>query len=145
MKKLNGFVVVLCLFFLFNTPSALQAETLPTDGRIIHIVCLKFNEQATPQQIEDVVREFRTLGGSLPQIAAFDGGANVSREKHNNGFSYCFSVTFNSAKDRDDYLVHPDHLALINRSKPVVSDVFVMDYVSTNKMPDQKPNKQDKS
>jgi len=39
-----------------------------------------------------------------------------------------FFLTFRSEKDRDDYLVHPDHKAFGALVGPLVADVFVVDF-----------------
>jgi hypothetical protein len=44
------------------------------------------------------------------------------------GFTHGYILTFRSEKDRDAYLVHPEHQAFVDIVKPVVADVFVIDF-----------------
>jgi hypothetical protein len=55
-------------------------------------------------------------------------GINVSPEGLDKGFTHCFILTFKSEKDRDAYLVHPDHKAFGGLVGPVLDDVFVIDF-----------------
>jgi hypothetical protein len=95
-----------------------------------HFVAFKFKASATPEQIDKVVEAFRQLEKKIPEIDKFRHGINVSPEKHNKGFTHCFKVTFKTEKDRDAYLIHPDHKAFADLLGPVLDDVFVMDYWS---------------
>lgn len=64
----------------------------------------------------------------IPAIKEFSWGTNVSPEKHDKGFTHAFILSFSSEKDRDIYLVHPDHKAFGGIVGPVLADVFVLDY-----------------
>ena len=48
--------------------------------------------------------------------------------KCHSGFTHCWVLTFKTDKDRDAYLVHPEHKAFAGLVGPVVDDVFVVDY-----------------
>lgn len=97
-------------------------------GGLSHVVALKFKESATQAQIDEVVKAFQALKGKIPQIASLDWGTNVSPEKHDKGFTHLFTLTFKTDKDRDDYLVHPDHKEFGKVLGPVLGDVLVIDY-----------------
>jgi len=73
---------------------------------------------------------FQGLKKQIPQIASFEWGTNVSKEKHDKGFTHCFILTFKSEKDRDAYIEHPDHKAFGKIVGPVLEDVFVIDFWS---------------
>jgi hypothetical protein len=53
---------------------------------------------------------------------------NNSPEKHNKGTTHGFILTFNNEKDRDAYLVHPDHKKFGELVGPLLADVFVIDF-----------------
>lgn len=97
-------------------------------GKLVHVVSFKFKPTATQIQIDQVVEAFRLLPSKVKQIASFEWGTNVSPEKHDKGFTHCFILTFKSDKDRDEYLVHPDHKEFGKLVGPTVADVFVVDY-----------------
>jgi hypothetical protein len=100
----------------------------PAKGELLHVVSLKFKEGATKEQIKAVEDAFGALPSKIPGIASYKWGTNVSPEKHDKGFTHCFILGFKSEKDRDDYLVHPDHKAFGKTLGPVFGDVFVIDF-----------------
>ena len=71
---------------------------------------------------------FGALPSKIPGIASYKWGRNVSPEKHDKGFTHCFILGFKTEKDRDDYLVHPDHKAFGKTLGPVLGAVFVIDF-----------------
>ena len=107
-----------------------EARRLADVGKVVHLVTLKFKDGTTPEQIEAVVNAFRDLPAKIPQISSLEWGTNVSPEKHDKGFTHAFVLTFKTDKDRDDYLVHPDHKEFGKILGPVLGDVFVLDFVA---------------
>ena len=120
---MNKLAAVLAGFFLLGL--ALNASAA---GKIQHVVSFKFKSTATPQQVQKVVDDFAALKKKIPQITSFEWGTNISPEKLNKGFTHCFVLSFKSEKDRDAYLVHPDHKAFGEGLAPVLEDVFVIDF-----------------
>ena len=104
------------------------AEPRVREGKLNHVVALKFKESATQEQIRAVEKAFRELKEKIHQIDSLEWGTNVSPEKHDKGFTHCFVLSFKSDKDRDAYLVHPDHKAFGKVLGPVMADVFVIDF-----------------
>lgn len=116
---------LLCAAILAGlTTSAVAAE------KIQHIVSLKFKSTASAEDIKKVETAFADLKTKISQIKALEWGTNISPEKLNKGFTHCWILTFNSAEDRDAYLVHPDHKAFGKSLGPVLEDVFVIDIVA---------------
>lgn len=97
-------------------------------GALVHMVSFKFKTEATPEQVRQVEKAFAALPGKIPQIRSFEWGLNVSPEKLDKGFTHGFILTFGDAKDRDAYLVHPDHKKFGELVGPVLADVFVVDF-----------------
>lgn len=97
-------------------------------GKLLHVVSFKFKESASKEQIKGVEDAFRDLKKKISEIKDYKWGTNVSPEKHDKGFTHGFILTFNSEKDRDAYLVHPDHKAFGKIVGPVLADVFVIDF-----------------
>jgi hypothetical protein len=110
--------------------AAADAPAKESAGMLHHVVSLKFKPAATPEQIKAVEQAFAGLQAKIPGIKALHWGTNVSPEKHDKGFTHCFVLTFASEKDRDAYLVHPDHKAFGKVLGPVMADVFVIDFWS---------------
>ena len=109
--------------------SALLTNAHAAD-RLQHVVSFKFKSTATAQDITKVEAAFRALKQSIPQIAAFEWGTNVSKEKKDKGFTHCYILTFKSQQDLDAYIVHPEHKAFGKLVGPLLDDVFVIDFWS---------------
>ena len=107
---------------------AADAAAKEQSGMLYHVVSLKFKPAATPEQVKAVEQAFGGLKTKVPGIKTLQWGTNVSPEKHDKGFTHCFVLTFATAKDRDAYLVHPDHDAFGKVLGPVMGDVFVIDF-----------------
>lgn len=96
--------------------------------KLRHVVAFKFKETATPADITRVEEAFKALKEKIPAISKLESGLNNSPEKHNKGCTHVWILTFKSEKDRDDYLVHPDHKEFGKLVGPVLADVFVVDF-----------------
>ena len=110
--------------------TALAADAPARTGKLNHVVSFKFKETATPSQIHQVEAAFRDLKTKIKEIRSYEWGTNVSSEKHDKGFTHGFILTFRTEKDRNAYLVHPDHQAFGKMLGPILGDVFVIDFWS---------------
>ena len=108
--------------------SSMSVLAQNNSGTLRHVVLFKFKDDAKPADVKKVEDAFRALSGKIKTIKAFEWGTNVSPENSNQGLTHCFFVTFTSDKDRDDYLVHPDHKAFVEILKPVLDKATVVDY-----------------
>ena len=112
---------------------AVQAAEQPKpDGSstLRHMVGFKFKSTTTEQEIKQVENAFRDLKKKIPQIAGYEWGINISPENLNKGCTHGFILTFKTEKDRDTYLNHPDHKAFGAMVRPLLDDVFVLDFWS---------------
>lgn len=118
------------LFVVAVALSALAAHSRPsTESKALrHVVLFKFKETATTEQIKQVEDAFRALPSKIGVIKGFEWGTNVSPENLNQGFTHCFFLTFNSAADRDAYLIHPAHKNFGKLLGPYLDKVTVVDY-----------------
>jgi hypothetical protein len=91
-------------------------------------VAFKFKDTASKADIQKVEDAFRALKTQIPAIVGYEWGINNSPEKLNRGCTHGFIVTFNTEKDRDDYLVHPDHKKFGALVGPLLAEVFVIDF-----------------
>lgn len=103
--------------------------SIADESPIRHVVHFKFKPDADPAKVQKVVDEFAALRGKIPVIQEFDYGTNVSPEGLDKGFTHCWILTFKNDKDRDAYLVHPDHKAFVEVLKPVLAEPLVVDFV----------------
>jgi hypothetical protein len=126
MKKILMFSA---LAMILGFSMAAERKSNPTNERKLqHVVAFKFKESVTAEQIKEVERAFSALQSRIPLIAAFEWGTNNSPEGHDKGFTHCFILTFNSEKDRDGYLPHPEHKKFGSLVGPLLADVFVIDF-----------------
>ncbi len=93
-----------------------------------HAVFFKFKDDADPDDVKKVEQAFAALPGKIDSIKAFEWGTNNSPESHDDGFTHCFMVTFDSEEGRAAYLPHPEHLAFVEVLKPVLDKVRVIDF-----------------
>ena len=107
---------------------AVAAAGTSKTSKLRHVVAFKFKASATQEQIREVEDAFRALKTKITEIEALEWGTNVSPEKHDKGFTHGFILTFKSDKDRDAYLVHPDHKKFGQLVGGLLADVFVIDY-----------------
>ena len=124
MKILFVLISMICVVAL----AGMGAEKPPKAKRLLHVVAFKFKSSATKEQIQEVVDAFGALKKKVPAIQSLEWGTNISPEKHDKGFTHGWVLGFKSEKDRDDYLVHPEHKAFGKLVGPVLEDVFVIDY-----------------
>ena len=105
-----------------------KTEANQKSTAIRHVVCFKFKESAYPSEIRLVEQEFSALKDKIPGILSLEWGLNDSPEGLNKKFTHCFIVTFKNQHARKTYLPHPDHQAFVSILKPILEDVFVIDF-----------------
>jgi hypothetical protein len=98
------------------------------DKELKHAVFFKFKDDASPEDIHKIEKAFAELPSKIDAIKAFEWGINNSPEKHDDGFTHCFMVTFDSEAGRDAYLPHPEHKAFVEVLMPVLDKVRVLDF-----------------
>jgi len=120
----------LLISFCVLLMSGAFAQTKKNASVLRHVVLFKFTDTTQPADVKKIEDAFRALSGKISLIKDFEWGTNSSPENLNQGLTHCFLVTFNSDKDRDAYLVHPDHQAFVEILKPHLDKVTVIDYWS---------------
>jgi hypothetical protein len=111
---------------MISVPQGPQEESNSTHIR--HIVCLKFKPETTSESILEIEKKFPALKQSVPGIISIEWGLNNSPEGLNKGFTHCFIVTFANELARTTYLPHSAHQDFVEILKPLLDDVFVIDY-----------------
>jgi Stress responsive A/B Barrel Domain len=122
MKKMIFTGLIACMASL--------AGIAQTNGATVlrHAVFFKFKDNASAAAVKSAEDAFRLLPGKISQIKDFEWGTNNSPEKLNEGLTHSFLLSFASEKDRDDYLVHPDHKAFAALVTPLIEKVVVVDF-----------------
>ncbi len=107
-------------------PSSTDAQSKPNPVR--HVVCLKFKQGTRSSAVKSVEREFAALRDKIPGILSIEWGTNDSPEGLNKEFTHCFIVSFENDAARRTYLPHPQHQAFVSILRPILEDVFVIDF-----------------
>jgi stress responsive alpha/beta barrel protein len=123
MKTLLAALLVL---LAVSMNSSARAE----DGPYRHVVLFKFKDSASPEQIKAVEEAFLALPSKIDTIVSLEWGTNVSPEKHDQGYTHCFFVTFKDKSGVEVYLPHPAHKAFGELLHPILDKVLVVDYVA---------------
>lgn len=128
MKNLNVFGYILILVMVLSVNVHAQGKKKDEARLLRHVVMFKFKDTSQPADIKKVEEAFASLAQKIKLIKDFEWGTNNSPENLNQGLTHCFLVTFKSEKDRDEYLVHPDHKAFVEILGPHLDKVTVIDY-----------------
>ncbi len=118
--------IFICISFVLLTSLCVNAQQDKKELR--HVVMFGWKAGADSAAINRVVMAFKALPGKIKTIKRFEWGVNNSPENLNQGLTYCFLVTFASEKDRNDYLVNPDHKAFTQLLPDILEKVTVFDY-----------------
>ena len=123
-------IFTLCLAVSFVMIGALVAGAQSkTEAKVLrHVVLFKFKDTSSPEDVKMVEEAFAALPGKLSVIKGYEWGKNNRPENLNQGLTHCFLLTFSNEKDRDAYLVHPDHKAFGKILGPHLDKVTVVDY-----------------
>ena len=112
--------------FLLTSTTTISAQSKKQELR--HVVLFGWKANANKDSIEMAIKAFGELPQKIKSIKKYEWGENNSPEKLNQGLTHCFLLTFSSEKDRDAYLVHPDHQAFTKLLPKILDKVTVVDY-----------------
>ena len=77
---------------------------------IKHIVLVRFNKEVSKEQIKAIFEKIGALETILPNMKSFDYGRYNGAEARHKGFDYAFYMEFDTPEERDEYLIHPEHV-----------------------------------
>lgn len=137
MKRITLAVVAatsLSTALFMQTPSATAQDKTAAKSTAAapykHIVLLKFKDDAAEDKVKAVVEAFKALKTKLPAIQSVEWGPNISPEKHSQGFTHCFTLSFASKEALEkQYLHEPAHKDFGAMLGPVLDKVLVVDYL----------------
>ena len=121
-------LVAACLTVVAMNPATTAKAEDAKPRKLRHIVMFQFKEASTPEQVQTVVDAFIALLTKIDTITGFEYGTNNSPENLADGFTHCFTVTFDTEQGRAAYLPHPAHKAFVEVLKPHLEKVLVFDY-----------------
>jgi hypothetical protein len=92
---------------------------------IDHLVFLAAKDDASPEDIEDLMSSMRGLKDTVPGVVDLSIGENFS--PRSGGYTHGLFVRFETADDLQGYLEHPDHQAVVEKLDRLTSRI-VVDY-----------------
>jgi hypothetical protein len=92
-----------------------------------HVALFTLKEGTTPQQVEKIAAELRTLPGSIPELRAYHVGPDAGVDTGN--WEFAVVADFDSATDYVLYRDHPAHQAIITEYiRPLIADRAAVQY-----------------
>ena len=92
---------------------------------IDHLVFLSAREEASPEDIGDLIASIRSLKDTVPGVVDLSIGENFSARS--GGYTHGLFVRFETPDDLQAYLEHPDHQAVVEKLDRLTSRI-VVDY-----------------
>jgi antibiotic biosynthesis monooxygenase (ABM) superfamily enzyme len=92
---------------------------------IDHLVFLAAREDASPEDIEDLIASIRSLKDTVPGVVDLSVGENFS--PRSGGYTHGLFVRFETVDDLQGYIEHPDHQAVVETLDRLTSRI-VVDY-----------------
>lgn len=125
---MQSFITLALMVMMLMMTSADSSAQGNSGKSLRHVVMFKFKDSSQPADVKRIEDAFVALKKTIAQIRDLEWGTNNSPENLNQGLTHCFLVTFRSEKDRDEYLVHPEHQKFVDILKPHLDKVTVLDY-----------------
>ena len=92
---------------------------------IDHLVFLAAREDASPEDIEELIASIRSLKDTVPGVVDLSVGENFS--PRSGGYTHGLFVRFETVDDLQGYIEHPDHQAVVEKLGRLTSRI-VVDY-----------------
>ena len=92
---------------------------------IDHLVFIAVREDASPEDVEDLISSLRGLKDTIPGVVDLAVGENFS--ERSGGYTHGLFVRFESREDLQGYMKHPDHLAVVEKLDALTTRI-VVDY-----------------
>jgi hypothetical protein len=127
MKFIHAFALFFSLALV--STSAIADHHKKSEAPLFrHAVYFQFKEDATDDDIQQIVDEFLLLKEKIGTIVSIEWGTSESVEGLNDDFTHCFLVSFKNKAGLETYIPHPAHKAFVEILKPKLEKVFVFDY-----------------
>jgi hypothetical protein len=92
---------------------------------IDHLVFLATREDASSEDIEDLISSIRGLRDTVSSVVDLTVGENFS--ERSGGYTHGIFVRFESREGLQEYMEHPDHLAVVEKLDALTTRI-VVDY-----------------
>jgi hypothetical protein len=91
-----------------------------------HLVLFAVNDDASPEDVEDLLASIRNLRGSIPNVMDLSVGEDFSGRAK--GYTHGIFVRLRTTDDLRAYLDHPDHQAVVEKLDALTTGRLVVDY-----------------
>lgn len=98
---------------------------------ITHIVCWKYKEETSAEQIADHINSLNALAEIIPEVISLEAGADIlglDRSFDTGLISY-----FADREALDSYTSHPEHQKIAALGKELAKQAVSVDFVSKQK------------
>ena len=92
---------------------------------IDHLVFIAVREDASAEDVEDLISSIRGLKDTVPGVVDLTVGENFS--ERSGGYTHGIFVRFESREGLQGYMKHPDHLAVVEKLDRLTTRI-VADY-----------------
>ena len=91
-----------------------------------HLVLFAVNDDASAEDVEDLLASIRSLRGSIPNVMDLSVGEDFSGRAK--GYTHGLFVRLRTTDDLRAYLDHPDHQAVVEKLEALTTGRLVIDY-----------------
>jgi hypothetical protein len=91
-----------------------------------HLVFLTVRDEASPEEVEDLLSSIRALRDEVPSTVDLSVGENFSGRS--GGYTHALFVRFEDAAGLQEYMEHPAHLAVVEKLDATTTGRIVADY-----------------
>jgi hypothetical protein len=89
-------------------------------------VLFAVSDDASPEDVEDLLASIRGLRGSIPNVMDLSVGEDFSGRAK--GYTHGLFVRLRTTDDLRAYLDHPDHQAVVEKLEALTTGRLVIDY-----------------
>lgn len=93
-----------------------------------HLVFFTAREDASASDVEDLVESLRALEDKIPSTVSLSVGENFS--PRSGGYTHGLFARFQDREGLQEYLEHPEHLAVVEKLDEFTTGRIVVDYES---------------
>ncbi len=91
-----------------------------------HLVLFTVNDDASAEDIEDLLASLRGLKKGVPDVVDLSVGENFSERSQ--GYTHGLYVRFQTVDALRSYLSHPEHQAIVENLDALTTGRLVVDY-----------------
>ncbi len=91
-----------------------------------HLVLFTVNDDASAEDIEDLLASLRGLKKGVPDVVDLSVGENFSERSQ--GYTHGLYVRFQTVDALRSYISHPEHQAIVEKLDTLTTGRLVVDY-----------------